>query len=164
MTGRYKMTLEDSNPQVKTSGGWVKMSNQFLLSTLEGIAVYSLLLKPRGAREPHWHPNANELNYLTRGNARITLLSPGGQIDTFDMAAGDMSFLPQGYLHYIENIGHDDAHFTIFFDHTAPNDMGMSGCLGAYSNEVLASLFGVSVDYLDRLPKYQEDLLVVGGG
>lgn len=164
MTDRYKMDLESAHPQVETKGGSVKMSNKFLFQTLEGLAVYSVLLKPKGAREPHWHPNASELNYLIKGNARITLLSPGGIEETFDMKAGDMSFLPRGYLHHIENIGSDDAQFAIFFNHSAPSDIGFSGSLGAYSNEVLASLFGVSSQYFENLPKLQQDLFVIGGG
>lgn len=163
-TNRFKMDLEAAKPEVDTAGGWVKMSNTFLFSELQGLAMYSLKLAPKGAREPHWHPNAHELNYLISGTARITLLSPGGKVDTFDMKAGDMSFLPKGYLHHIENTGTDPARFAIFFSHTNPSDIGMSGCLGAYSNAVLAALFKLPVEYFDKLPKYQSDLFVVSGG
>lgn len=140
------------------------MSNDFLMPALNGLAMYSLMLEPKGAREPHWHPNAHELNYLISGQARITLLSPNGGVDTFDMEPGDMSFLPRGYLHHIENTGDSKASFAIFFNHAAPSDIGLSGCLGAYSNEVLASLFNVPGSYFEHLPKYQHDLFVVGGG
>lgn len=163
-TSRYKMNLEAVNPQVQNRGGWAKMSNDFALRTLEDLALYSLMLARGGAREPHWHPNASELNYLIRGSARVTLLSPDNQADTFTMKAGDMSFLPRGYPHYIENTGEEEAHFAIFFNHSEPSDIGISGCFGAYSNEVLASVFGASVDFFDRLPKFQQDLLIVGGG
>lgn len=163
MTSRLKFDLESENPQLLTKGGWAKMSNHFLLPTLQGLSVYSLLLKVDGVREPHWHPNASELNYLTCGSARITLLSPGGEIDTFDMQAGDISFLPRGYLHYIENTGKEEAHFAIFFNNTAPSDIGFSGALGAFSDEVLASLFEVSPAYFEKFPKLQQDLLVVSG-
>jgi oxalate decarboxylase len=164
MTDRFKFNVEGVHPQVQTQGGWVKMSNRFLFPSLEGLALYSLALNQKGAREPHWHPNAHELNYLMSGTARITLFSPNGNIDTFDMKPGDMSFLPRGYFHHIENTGEEVARFTIFFNHTAPSDIGISGCLGAYSNEILASLFKVPVSYFDRLPKYQEDLFVISGG
>jgi oxalate decarboxylase len=161
ITSRYKLDLEAIHPQIETGGGFVKISNGFLLPTLEGLSLYSVTLKKNGAREPHWHPNASELNYLITGTARITLLSPGGDVDTFDMQPGDMSFLPQGYLHHIENTGDQDAKFAIFFNHIYPSDMGISGSLGAYSNEVLASLFGVNTSYFDQLPKYQQDLFVI---
>lgn len=161
MTSRFKLNLEAIHPQIDAEGGNVKISNGSLLPTLEGLSLYGVVLKKDGAREPHWHPNAAELNYLISGTARITLLLPGGYVDTFDMSPGDMSFLPQGYLHHIENTGNEDAKFAIFFNHIFPSDMGISGCMGAYPNDVLASLFGVKTSYFDPLPKYQQDLFVI---
>lgn len=161
---RYKYDIEVHPPQIQTKGGHVKLSNSYLLPTLEGLALYSLQLEIKGVREPHWHPNAHELNYLIKGRVRITLFSPGGEVDTFDMQEGDVSFLPQGYFHYIENIGTESAHLAVFFNHSNPSDIGISGCLGAYSNEMLAALFNVPSGYFNVLPKYQEDLFVVAGG
>ncbi|HJT48265.1 MAG TPA: hypothetical protein VJ729_08770 [Nitrososphaeraceae archaeon] len=43
-------------------------------------------------------------------------------------------------------------------------DLGISGSFGAYSNEVLASVFGMQTTTLAFLPKYQEDLFIVEGG
>jgi len=163
-TNRYKMHLEASQPQVSNPGGKVKMSNGTLLPTLEGISIYSVLLEKNGVREPHWHPNAHELNYLISGSVSITLLSPGGKLDTFSMKPGDISFLPRGYFHDIENTGDKPAKLAIFFNHNHPSDIGLSGCMGAFSNEILASVFKVTPDYLAKLPKCQEDLFVVPGG
>jgi oxalate decarboxylase len=161
---RYKFDIEAEQPQVETRGGWVKMSNSSLMPTLNGLALYSLKLEKDGAREPHWHPNAHELNYLISGKARITLLSPNGNVDMFDMKAGDMSFLPRGYFHSIENIGSEAARFAVYFNHSNPSDIGISACLGAYPNDVFASLFKLPVGYFDKLPKFQSDLFVVSGG
>lgn len=160
----YKMNLESSFVQIQTRGGWVKLSNGYVLPHLEGLAAYSLNLEPKGAREPHWHPNAAELHYLISGQARITLLSPNDQVDTYNLQPGDLGFMPRGYLHHIENTGNEPCRFIIFFNHTFPSDIGLSGCMGAYSNDVIASLFGVSKDYFDQMPKYQSDLFIVSGG
>lgn len=151
-------------PQVQSSGGYVKIVNSLLMPTLKNLTLYSLVLESKGIREPHWHPNAHELNYLIKGHARITLLSPPGKVDTFDMGPGDMSFLPKGYFHYIENLGEEPAHFAVFFNHDIPSDIGLSGCFGAYSNALLADLFQVPVAYFEPLPKYQKDLFIVAGG
>lgn len=161
---RFKKNIEAFFPQIQSPGGTVKLSNQSLMPTLEDLAMYSLRLEVKGVREPHWHPNTHELNYLIQGKARIILLSPQGEVDDFEMSAGDMSFLPKGYFHYIENIGEDLVRFAIFFNHVFPSDIGLSGCLGAYPNDLLSQLFKVSNSYFDRLPKYQEDLFVVAGG
>lgn len=163
-TNTYKMRLEAAAPPIHNAGGWVKMSNGFYFPALQNIAVYSLALAKKGAREPHWHPNADELNCLIKGTARITLLSPDGSVDTFDMKPGDISFMPRGYIHHIENTGSEDVHFAIFFSNKFPSDLGLSGVLGAYSNNLLAALFNVPVAFLDQLPKHQRDLLIVGGG
>lgn len=163
-TNPYKMKIESSLAQLVSAGGWVKKSNSYLFPKLEGLAIYSLNLEKKGVREPHWHPNAHELNYLISGSAKITIVSPGKQVDTFDLRAGDISFLPKGYLHHIENTGDQPARFAVFFNNTDPGDIGLSGAVGAFSNETLASLFGVSLEYLHSFPKYQEDLLIVAGG
>jgi oxalate decarboxylase len=161
---RFKMNIEGIQAQIKNNGGSVKISNKSLMPTLEGLTMYSLRLERKGVREPHWHPNAHELNYLIKGKARIALLSPGEQVDAFEMEQGDISFLPKGYYHYIENIGNEPLQFAVFFNHTMPSDLGLSGSLGAYSNEILASIFKVSPSYFNSMPKYQEDLFIVAGG
>ncbi len=163
-TNRFKMNVQAMHPQVQTQGGWVKITNSLLMPTLEGLTMYSLKLENQGVREPHWHPNAHELNYLIKGKVRIILLSPGEKVEDFEMGPGDMSFLPKGYFHYIENIGKESAQLAVFFNHDVPSDIGLSGCLGAYSNELLAAMFKVPTSYFDALPKYQEDLFVVAGG
>lgn len=160
----YKLNIEGEQPQVRNAGGWVKMSNSFLMPVLNGLALYSLQLEKGGAREPHWHPNAHELNYLMSGTARIVVLSPKGGVDSFDMKAGDMSFLPRGYFHSIENTGDEPARFAVYFNDSNPSDIGFSASLGAYPNDLLASLFKVPVEQFAKLPKYQSDLFVVSGG
>lgn len=163
-TNRFKKDIEAIQPQIKNKGGAVRLNNASLMPSLEDLTMYSLRLEPKGVREPHWHPNAHELNYLVEGHARISLLSPGEMVDDFEMKGGDVSFLPKGYYHYIENLGDTPLHFAIFFNHSTPSDIGLSGCLGAYPNELLASLFKVPPTYFSPLPKYQEDLFVVAGG
>jgi len=163
LTNRFKLSLEAVTPQVNVKGGTVKMSNHFLLPTLHGLSVYSLVLHPKGAREPHWHPNAGELNYLIQGRVKINLLSPKG-VESFELEPGQISYLPKGYLHHIENISDEEVRMAIFFNHPSPSDIGISGCLGAYPNDILEALFGVSTDYFKTMPKYQQDLFVVSGG
>ena len=73
----HKFDLECITPQVQTAGSTVALGNARTFGILDGLACYSLHLKPRGIREPHWHPNV-ELDYVIEGSARMTILSPGG--------------------------------------------------------------------------------------
>ena len=94
----------------------------------------------KGIREPHWHPNANELNYVLTGRARLIVLSPGGDVDSFEIGPGEGSFIPTSYFHYIENIGTEELHMLVFFTHRTPSDLGIS-VLSALTQMKLSLLF-----------------------
>lgn len=49
-----------------------------------------------------------------------------------------------------------------FFNNERPEDLGISRSFGAYSNEILASVFRIQhTTLLNSIPKYQEDLFIV---
>ena len=161
----HKFNLKAFPPTVQSSGGTVSLGNANNFGILEGLACYLLTLKPKGIREPHWHPNAAELDYVISGRARMTIFSPGDNVDSFEVGPGEIVFIPSAYFHYIENVSpNKDMQFAVFFNHERPEDIGISGVFGAYSNDVLGSAFGLQTKVLDSLPKYQEDLFVVAGG
>lgn len=162
-TNRYKMALGTLQPHVSSRGGSVKMCHGAAMPVLKGLSVYLLQLEPKGSREPHWHPNANELNYLISGTARMTVLSPGGNVEAYDMKAGDMSFLPMGYLHRIENTGDVPARFAIFYSNSDPSEIGISGCMEAYPSDALSAVFNVPVEEIEKVSK-QDNFVVFGAG
>jgi oxalate decarboxylase len=161
----HKFNLSAFPPLVQSKGGTVSLGNANSFEILNGLACYLLTLKPKGIREPHWHPNAAELDYVISGKARMTIFSPTNKVDTFEVGPGEIVFIPSAYFHYIENVNdNEDMQFAVFFNHELPEDIGISGAFGAYSNEVLGSVFGLEPKILNALPKYQEDLFVVAGG
>jgi len=161
----HKFNLKAFPPTVQSKGGTVSLGNANNFEILKGLACFLLTLKPKGIREPHWHPNAAELDYVISGRARMTIFSPGDNVDTFEVGANEIVFIPPGYFHYIENVNsNEDMQFAVFFNDERPEDIGITGAFGAYSNEVLGSLFSIESRVLDSLPKYQEDLFVVAGG
>ena len=161
----HKFNLKAFPPAVQSKRGTVSLGNANNFGILNGLACYLLTLKPKGIREPHWHPNAAELDYVISGRARMTIFSPGDKVDTFEVGSNEIVFIPPAYFHYIENVNsNEDMQFAVFFNHERPEDIGISGAFGAYSNEVLGSIFGLESKFLESLPKYQEDLFVVAGG
>ncbi len=123
---------------------------------LRGLSLYRALLNPLGLREPHWHPNANELTYCVRGQALVTIFSSGSFHDTFAVRAGEMFFVPSGYLHHFENTGATEAEFIIAFSNEMPEDFGISGAVGCMSNAVLGNTFGLPSQTFDGLRKSPE--------
>lgn len=163
LNNRYKYDLVSNPPELKNIGGWVRKCQKNLFSELKSLALYDLMLASEGIREPHWHPNANELNYVISGHVKLRILSPDGSLDQFEMKAGDVSFIPRSYYHHIETVGEEPAHLAVFFSHEQPSDIGLSGSVGAMSNEVLNSIFHNTGPDFKEVPKYQEDRIVVKG-
>jgi oxalate decarboxylase len=58
-----------------------------------------------GLRELHWHPNADEWQYVVSGDYSVTLFGSHGRYRTETLSKGDVAYIPQGYGHSIENIG-----------------------------------------------------------
>jgi oxalate decarboxylase len=159
-----KFDLERINPQIDTKGGSARILNCKNFPKLEKLALFSLRIYKNGIREPHWHPNADELNYVISGKARLTILSPDGTKDHFELKVGQGSIIPAGYFHHIENIGKEELHMAVYFGNSNPDDIGLSGALSAYSNETLASVFSTDLQFFEKLHKFQEDRMIVSGG
>lgn len=162
----HKYNIEDTPPQIQKTGGTVGKANanSFPILRESKLAFFSLIMKPNAIREPHWHPNASELGYVLDGTARLIVLSPEGGKDTFEVTPGEIYFIPVGFFHYIENLdSNKNMHFLLFFSSDMPGDIGTSGMLSAYSNNVLGSTFNLDPVYFNKLPRLTEDALMVSG-
>ncbi|MDA2920114.1 cupin domain-containing protein [Desulfobacterota bacterium AH_259_B03_O07] len=157
----YKLNLEESNPLLQNKGGSARVARKNTWSVLENLSMYSLRITDKGMREPHWHPITAEMGYVNKGKARMTVLSPDGDVDTYELKKGDVYFIPKAYPHHIENIDKGDLHFLVFFDQNTPGDIGFSAGVRAYSNDVLGATFNKVPGFFKKLPDYHEDLLIV---
>lgn len=113
-------------------------------------------------REPHWHPETAEMGYIAKGKGRMSIISPSGKVDTYQMKQGDIYFIPKAYPHHIENLSSSGLQVMIFFDQPMPQDVGFSASLKSFSDEVLASSIQSSKELFTKLTSYYEDLFIVG--
>lgn len=160
-TSPFKYSLEASQPVLQTKGGSARMARQNFWPILQRQALYSLRITEQGMREPHWHPETAELGYVAEGRGKMSILSPSGNIDTYTMEAGDIYFIPKAYPHHIENLGDDLLHLLIFFDKAMPGDIGLTGSLRSFSEEVLAASTKNARNFFEKLPIYYRDLFIV---
>jgi quercetin dioxygenase-like cupin family protein len=104
-TESYKANVDSIEPVpgLDPSGGWIKMTVQFLVDHEHGGAkqtVFGRALFPPGAEhESHRHPNAEEVVYLVRGHG----IALNGD-DEIELGPGDVAFHPRNEWHGFRNV------------------------------------------------------------
>ena len=163
----FKFALEASEPFVDVAGGVVRFAKKADFPKLDGLAMASIFLEPGGIRIPHWHPNANEMDYVVSGRAEIDLFGPAdgehrhGVREHFHVERGEISFLPQAWFHSIRNPGPEVLHILVIFNSDTPLDIGLPRSLGAIEKKTLAQALGISVEEVERINTSPEFIVPV---
>jgi oxalate decarboxylase/phosphoglucose isomerase-like protein (cupin superfamily) len=144
--------LEKSQPVENESGVLYRASvNEF--PELRGIAVQTIRLRPGGIRAPHIHPNAAQVDHGIRGQARVGIVRPGEEPELVELGPGDLAFIPQGSLHWIENIADEELQFTLILSHEAPQTIELTEMLAGVPDDILARVLDVPRELLSNIPR-----------
>jgi oxalate decarboxylase len=159
----YKFALTRAKPQVRRPGGTVIECTvkNFPVVGQSDAAIFLLTLEPGAVREPHWHPNAWELEYVVQGRARLGVVLPDGTYDLVDLGPGDVGFVPQGWGHYIENIGNEVMKMPIVFGNNQPNDIGLSTFFSGLPTHAFARTLGLPESTMQKADKPGKTLYIV---
>ena len=157
----HKFSVEAMAAPVSSAVGSARTARVQFWPALKDLSMYSLRIREDGMREPHWHPITAEMGYVNKGAARMTVMNPGGELDTWYLRQGDVYFIPRAYPHHIEVFDAPEMHFCIFFDQPTPADIGYRTSISAYSCKVLAATFDTHIDDLPNFPFTKEDPLIV---
>lgn len=150
LSHRYRLLAQ--KPQ-EFPGGTMRVVSQkeFPISTTMTGAL--LQIKPGALRELHWHPNADEWQYYIKGRARMTVFGSGGRARTEEYGPGDVGYAPQGFGHYIENIGDDDLELVLAFNDGEYQSISATAWFAANPSGLLATNFGVPATTFADFPK-----------
>ncbi len=72
---------------------WSRFRRVFRVSQ-EQLPARILDLDPRGLRELHWHPTADEWQYVLEGTVSVTMFGSGGRYRTETLEKGDVGYIP----------------------------------------------------------------------
>lgn len=157
----FKFAIESRAPLLSNPNGSAIVARRDTWPALRSQAMYSVRIQGTGMREPHWHPETAELGYVRRGHARMTVQSPGGASETYELEPGDIYFIPRAYPHHIENLDGSEVHFLIFFDTPDVQDIGLTGAIPAFPQRIIAPTLGLSEETVQSIPRLPADLLLV---
>jgi len=103
-------------------------------------------------REPHWHPNSDEWLFVMAGKVRMTIVDGKGVPSQFDCGLEDVAFTPQGFGHYVENVGDTEARLMLIHNHAEFTTVNLSEWVAAGSTSVFASTLNMPVRAFDKAP------------
>jgi len=149
----HKFELLEQAPHALFKGGreWRVDSSRFPISkTITGVI---LDLDPGALRELHWHPNADEWQYIIEGKVSVTMFGSHGRYRTETLDKGDVGYIPQGYGHSIENIGDKSCRVLIGFNSGVYETIDLSQWIAGNPLDVLATNFGKPAALFEKFPR-----------
>lgn len=154
LSHKFRMLAEQ--PHSLHTGGreWRVGQDRFAISkTITGVI---LDLNPGGLRELHWHPNADEWQYVISGRVRMTAFGAHGRFREETLDTGDVGYVPTGYGHSIENDSNDKpARLLIAFNTGHYQAIDLSLWLAANPDYLLAANLGRPESIVAKLPRHR---------
>jgi oxalate decarboxylase len=160
LTHKYELLEQPPHRVFKGGREWRVDSSRFpIATTITGVI---LDLDPGALRELHWHPNADEWQYVIDGNISVTLFGSHGRFRTETLEKGDVGYIPQGYGHSIENVGTKSCRILIGFNSGVYEAIDLSQWIAGNPNDVLATNFGKPPSLFATFPR--KDVFIAGPG
>ena len=155
----HKWQLLKNDPKVDNKGGRLYLvdSNRFPISKTVTGAV--LELDPGALRELHWHPSADEWQYVLEGKMSMTMFGSHGRFRTEVLEQGDVGYIPQGYGHSIENVGDKKCRVLIGFNSGVYEDIDLTEWISGNPADVLATNFGLPASVFEKFPHDDQFIL-----
>lgn len=159
MASKLFFSLDSIKPQHNYSAGCLTSVTSDEVPGFVNISFANLKLNPHGSLEPIWHPNANKIGYCIQGSGLVTIRTPRAA-EEFSVKEGEVFFIPQGYVHHVENIEDKELIINFAFNHAKPQTMCLSKAMYSLSEHVFTSTFNTEASFLSGLKKTKNDDLI----
>ncbi|WP_165252612.1 cupin domain-containing protein [Paludisphaera soli] len=160
LTHRYELLKRPPHRTFKGGREWRVDSTSFPIA--KTITAVVLDLEPGALRELHWHPTADEWQYVIDGDVEVGMFGSHGRYRAERLAKGDVGYIPQGYGHSIENVGDAPARLLIGFNTGIYATIDLSQWIAGNPPDVLATNFGKPAALFEKFPR--KDVFIAPAG
>ena len=144
--------LNEVTPLRKTKGGSVKIADSSNFKASKTVAAALVTIHPGGMREMHWHPNADEWDYIIAGQGDLTVFNTGPEAVTQSFHPGDIGYVKKDYGHYIRNTGSTDLVYLEVFRSSYYADVSLSDWLTHSPPALVAQHFNIDPSVVAQWP------------
>jgi oxalate decarboxylase len=152
LTHRFPLMAQ---PAAKFPGGEERRVSAKEFPVSKTVTGVILDLNPGALRELHWHPHANEWLYFISGKCRMGLFGSHGRHRIEEFTPGDAGYIPQGFGHYLENIGDTPSRILIAFDSGEYQEISLSAWLASNPDKIVADNFKIPDPLVAKLPDHR---------
>jgi oxalate decarboxylase len=160
-THRHQLLAQKPHRVFKGGREWRVDSTRFPISkTMTGVI---LDLDPGALRELHWHPTADEWQYVIDGKISVTMFGSHGRYRNETLEKGDVGYIPQGYGHSVENVGDKSCRVLIGLNTGVYEGIDLSQWIAGNPPDVLATNFGKPAALFEKFPRKDVFIAAKGG-
>ena len=158
-THRYQLMAQPAYRDLPGGSIHVASARQFPMSATMASVV--IRLKPGALQELHWHPNAAEWFYVSRGRVQATLFVADKHLASADMQVGDCGYIPQGFGHSLRNNGTEECEIVGVMNDGRYQESSLTEWVARAPRHLLANNFGVPETALPAFPNHK---VTIAGG
>ena len=160
-TRSHQYRLMAQKPWRSFPGGTLHLASarEFPMSTtMTGLIIR---LQPGAMQELHWHPNANEWFFVSKGQVRATLFGADKRMAVAELSTGDCGYFPQGWGHSLETRGSEPCEIVSSLD----NGIYQHGSLSEWIAKVPRHVLRNNLNLMDAVAaQFPQEKVMIGGG
>ncbi len=151
----HKYRMESDGVYQQFKGGSVKLVSSLEFPIQTTITSMRMNIEPGAIRELHWHPNADEWQYVMSGSGNLSIFGSHGRVKTMPYSKGMVAFIKQGYGHYIENTGTETLKLIVLFNSPIYQELSLNDWLNSNPPQLVADHFGITLSEAAELANHQ---------
>ncbi|MCW3464845.1 cupin domain-containing protein [Chitinophaga nivalis] len=140
----HKFRMETDGILQTYTGGFTRLVSSKEFPIQSTLTALRMDIKPGAMRELHWHPNADEWQYVISGEGNVGIFGSHGRVKTMSYSQGKVAFIKQGFGHYIENTGKETLKLVVLFNSPFYEEISLSTWLKANPPLLVAEHFGIT--------------------
>lgn len=154
-SSNHKFRLETDGVKQEFKGGFTKIVSSLEFPIQKTLTGLRMNIEPGAMREIHWHPNADEWQYVMSGQGSVSIFGSHGRVKTMDYKKGMVAFIKQGYGHFIENTGKETLKLVILFNSPTYEEITLNEWFNSNPAQLVADHFALTTEEATALGKHQ---------
>ena len=149
----HVFNLQGHKPLSTLEGSTLKLvtAKEFPASfDMSGAVIH---LEPGAMRQLHWHPNADEWQYVLKGEMILGVFASEGKASISKLATGDVGYVPKGYGHALRNDSDQPLDVLVVFNAGDYQSIDLNDWIATNPDSVLGNTFQITPELVEKLPR-----------